>query len=35
VVEKENVLLICPKKSEQEIKQIVAEVKNTFGDDLV
>ncbi|HBK70910.1 MAG TPA: mannose-1-phosphate guanylyltransferase [Flavobacteriaceae bacterium] len=35
VVEKDNVLLICPKKNEQEIKQIVAEVKQQFGDDLV
>jgi len=35
VVEKEDVLLICPKKNEQEIKQIVAEVKRAFGDDLV
>ncbi len=35
IVEKEDVLLICPKKNEQEIKQIVAEVRNKFGDDLV
>ncbi len=35
VIEKDNVLLICPKKNEQEIKQIVAEVKEQFGDDLV
>ena len=35
VVEKEDVLLICPKKNEQEIKQIVAEVKEKFGNDLV
>ncbi len=35
VVEKDNVLLICPKKNEQEIKQIVREVKKQFGDDLV
>ncbi len=35
VVEKEDVLLICPKKNEQEIKQIVAEVKQKFGEDLV
>lgn len=34
VVEKENVLLICPKKNEQEIKSIVAAVKNKFGGDL-
>jgi len=30
VVEKDNVLLICPKEKEQEIKQIVAEVKAKF-----
>jgi len=35
VVEKEDVLLICPKKDEQEIKQIVANVRNEFGEDLV
>ncbi len=35
VVEKEDVLLICPKKSEQEIKQIVSQVKEQFGDDFV
>ena len=35
VIEKDDVLLICPKKNEQEIKQIVAEVKKQFGDDLV
>ena len=35
VVEKDDVLLICPKKNEQEIKQIVAEVKQQFGDDFV
>jgi len=35
VVEKEDVLLICPKKNEQEIKQIVADVKQKFGNDLV
>ena len=35
VVEKEDVLLICPKKNEQEIKQLVGEVKNTFGDEFV
>ena len=35
VIEKDDVLLICPKKNEQEIKQIVAEVKQQFGDDLV
>ena len=35
VVEKEDVLLICPKKDEQDIKQIVADVKATFGNDFV
>jgi mannose-1-phosphate guanylyltransferase len=35
VVEKEDVLLICPKKNEQDIKQIVTEVKDTFGDEFV
>ena len=35
VVEKEDVLLICPKKDEQDIKQIVSEVKDTFGKDFV
>ncbi len=31
VVEKDNVLLICPKDKEQDIKQIVAEVKEKFN----
>jgi len=35
VVEKDDVLLIVPKKEDQNIKQIVADVKSTFGDDLV
>ncbi|MFY0630093.1 MAG: mannose-1-phosphate guanylyltransferase [Flavobacteriaceae bacterium] len=35
VVEKEGVLLICPKKDEQNIKQIVSNVRETFGDDFV
>lgn len=35
VVEKDDVLLICPKKEEQHIKQLVAKVKDTFGGDLV
>ena len=35
VVEKDDVLLICPKKNEQDIKQIVAEVKEQFGNELV
>ncbi len=33
IVEKENVLLICPKKDEQGIKQIVADVKKNFGEE--
>lgn len=35
VIEKEDVLLICPKKDEQDIKQIVSDVKDTFGDGFV
>lgn len=35
IVEKEDVLLICPKKDEQDIKQIVSEVKDNFGEDFV
>ena len=35
IVEKEDVLLICPKKDEQDIKQIVSIVKDTFGDEFV
>lgn len=35
VIEKENVLLICPKKDEQDIKKIVSNVRDTFGDDFV
>lgn len=35
IVEKEDVLLIIPKKDEQDIKQITAQVKNVFGDDFV
>ena len=35
VVEKDDVILICPKKDEQDIKQIVTEVKDTFGEDFV
>jgi len=35
VVEKDNVLLICPKSEEQEIKQITASVKTEFGDDFI
>lgn len=35
IVEKEDVLLICPKKDEQDIKKITADVKVNFGDDFV
>lgn len=35
VVEKEDVLLICPKSQEQEIKQITLDVKTEFGDEFV
>ena len=35
VVEKDDVLLICPKSEEQEIKQITAAVKTEFGDDFI
>lgn len=35
IVEKEDVLLICPKKDEQDIKQITAKVKDVFGDEFV
>ena len=35
IVEKEDVLLICPKKDEQDIKLITADVKANFGDDFV
>ncbi len=35
IVEKEDVLLICPKKNEQDIKQITAQVKIDFGDNFV
>ncbi len=35
IVEKEDVLLICPKKDEQDIKQIVSDVKNKFGEDYI
>lgn len=34
VVEKDNVLLICPKDKEQDIKEIVAEVKEKFDTEL-
>ena len=35
VVEKDDVLLICPKSGEQEIKQITSDVKTKFGDEFV
>ncbi len=35
VVEKEDVLLICPRKDQQDIKKIVSDVKDTFGNDYV
>lgn len=35
VVEKDDVLLICPRKDEQDIKQISGQVKDTFGDEFV
>ncbi|MBL4904506.1 MAG: mannose-1-phosphate guanylyltransferase [Flavobacteriaceae bacterium] len=35
IIEKEDVLLICPKKDEQDIKQITADLKTSFGDDFV
>lgn len=35
VIEKEDVLLICPRKEDQDIKQIVKEAKENFGDDYI
>jgi len=35
VIEKDDVLLICPKSAEQDIKQITAKVKDVFGDEFV
>jgi mannose-1-phosphate guanylyltransferase len=35
VVEKDDVLLICPKKDEQDIKKIVADVRDNFGEKFV
>lgn len=35
IVEKEDVLLICPKDREQGIKQLAAKVKEQFGDEFV
>ncbi len=34
VVEKDNVLVVCPRKDEQDIKQLRAEAKGTFGDSI-
>jgi mannose-1-phosphate guanylyltransferase len=35
VVEENNTLLVCPKDREQEIKQIVADVKQRFGSEFI
>lgn len=35
VIEKDDILLICPKKDEQDIKQIAAQVKLDFGENFV
>jgi len=35
VVEKEDVLLICPRKDDQDIKKIMADVKENFGNEFV
>jgi mannose-1-phosphate guanylyltransferase len=35
VVEKDDVLLICPKKDEQDIKKIVSDVRDNFGEEYV
>lgn len=35
VVEKDDVLLICPKSNEQDIKQITSQVKEEFGNEFV
>lgn len=35
VVEKDDVLLICPKSNEQDIKQITSQVKEDFGNEFV
>ena len=35
VVEKDGILLICPKSDEQNIKEITAQVKKEFGDDYI
>ena len=35
IVEKEDVLLICPRKDDQDIKKIMADVKENFGNEFV
>lgn len=35
VIENDDVILICPKHQEQDIKQITSEVKNSFGPDYI
>ena len=35
VIEKDDVLLICPKSEEQNIKQITSQVREDFGDEFV
>ncbi len=35
VVEKDDVILICPKNKEQDIKQVTSAVKNEFGEEFV
>jgi mannose-1-phosphate guanylyltransferase len=35
VVEENNTILICPRDKEQEIKQIVADVKQRFGAEFI
>jgi mannose-1-phosphate guanylyltransferase len=34
-VEENNTILICPRDKEQEIKQIVADVKQRFGTEFI
>jgi mannose-1-phosphate guanylyltransferase len=35
VVENNNTLLICPREDEQNIKQVVADVKQRFGNEFI
>jgi mannose-1-phosphate guanylyltransferase len=35
VIEDNNSLLVCPREREQEIKQIVADVKQRFGSEFI